>query len=68
MASKRRDAPHLVAPIRRYATSKVSSVSAAADADQSKAAADVVSQSTPCVGSRSRAAYCAAHAHLLPWQ
>jgi len=25
MASKRRDAPHLVAPIRRYATSKVGS-------------------------------------------
>jgi hypothetical protein len=26
MASKRRDAPHLVAPIRRYATSKVSAL------------------------------------------
>lgn len=40
MASKRRDAPHLVAPIRRYATSKVSSVSAAADAYNTNQAAD----------------------------
>lgn len=40
MASKRRDAPHLVAPIRRYATSKVSSVSAAADTDYTNQAAD----------------------------